>query len=233
MMTSQVSEPASLHTFDGLAEDVVQVCLSFSAPMRARRGDVITRQGDPARTLYVIRSGYAKVASTSRAGHEVIVGFAGPLDVFGHMAAMEYGEKYLASATALNAMELASWTRQDALNLSERFPEVHARLDAQMGRNLSVTLERLHTVSEGKVQPRLARALLELAARHGERHNDTIRLLPPLSRQDLAAVTGTTLYTVSRTLAAWQHEGMIRSARARISILRPEQLRRVAGLVGR
>jgi CRP-like cAMP-binding protein len=45
-----------------------------------------------------------------------------------------------------------------------------------------------------------------------------------LSRQDLADYTGTTLYTVSRTLSSWAKKGWVRSGRDRILITDPHAL---------
>ena len=154
-------------TFDGLSDDVVNYCLEHSALATARRGELLIQQGEPARLVYVIKSGYAKFLSTSPDGHEVLVGIAGPFDVFGQAAATEHLRAYLVTATALTPMELVTWSRAKALELANRFPEIHSRLDAQMIANLDLVLGRLHTVSEGHVPQRLTRALLELAERHG------------------------------------------------------------------
>ena len=55
----------------------------------------------------------------------------------------------------------------------------------------------------------------------------------PLSRQDLAEMTGTTLFTVSRTLKAWQSRGLVRSGRKEICVCDPHGLTVIAeDLVG-
>ena len=46
----------------------------------------------------------------------------------------------------------------------------------------------------------------------------------PLSRQDLAEMTGTTLYTVSRTLSQWEKDGLVSSRREQVTLLLPHQL---------
>ena len=156
-------------TFDGLSDDVVNYCLEHAALATARRGELLIRQGEPARLVYVIKSGYAKFVSTSPDGHEVLVGIAGPFDVFGQAAATEHLRAYLVTGTALTTMELVIWSRTKALELADKFPEIHSRLDARVIANLNLVLGRLHTVSEGHVPQRLTRALLELAERHGEK----------------------------------------------------------------
>lgn len=50
----------------------------------------------------------------------------------------------------------------------------------------------------------------------------------PLSRQDVAEMTGTTLYTVSRVLSAWESRGIVQSQRQRIVLTTPSALVAIA-----
>jgi CRP-like cAMP-binding protein len=50
----------------------------------------------------------------------------------------------------------------------------------------------------------------------------------PLSGQDLAQMTGTTLFTVSRTLSAWAEAWVIVSGRRRITVRQSHRLVRIA-----
>jgi len=43
----------------------------------------------------------------------------------------------------------------------------------------------------------------------------------PLSRQDIAEMTGSTLYTVSRTLREWERQGLVVSGRQRVVLRDP------------
>jgi len=217
-----------ISTFNGLSDDVVNYCLEDAELATARRGELLTQQGEPARLVYVIKSGYAKFLSTSPDGHEVLAGIAGPFDVFGQAAASEHMRAYLVTTTALTPMELVTWSRAKALELANRFPEIHSRLDAQMIANLDLVLGRLHTVSEGHVPQRLTRALLELAERHGDKQPRGVSINPPLTRQDMAALTGTTLYTVSRLLADWEHRGFVATSRGHVQLLNLQALKDIA-----
>ena len=216
------------HTFDGLADDVVEYALTRARSVQASRGDVITRQGEPATHVFVLRQGYAKLVSTSPDAHEVLVGIVGPRDIFGHAAMTQTPRTYMVTSCALTPLVAASWDRDTARAIAREFPDVHQKLDAQMILNLECVLRRLHTVSEGRVPQRLARALLELSERHGIPDGDGVTIAPPLTRQDIATIAGTTIFTASRLLSEWQHQGLVRSARARVSIRSVEGLRLIA-----
>jgi DNA-binding transcriptional regulator YhcF (GntR family) len=58
--------------------------------------------------------------------------------------------------------------------------------------------------------------------------SDGVLIDMPLSRQDLAEMNGTTLYTVSRTLKKWEKKGILISKRAQIIIVFPHGLVAIA-----
>jgi len=74
------------------------------------------------------------------------------------------------------------------------------------------------------VEQRIARSLLRIMKQSGRRSGDEIIIDFPISRQELADYTGTTLYTVSRTLSAWEKKGWVKSKKARIIIADPHAL---------
>jgi CRP-like cAMP-binding protein len=49
-----------------------------------------------------------------------------------------------------------------------------------------------------------------------------------MTRQDVAEMTGTTLFTVSRILSAWEQDGIVAGGRGRISVKEPVRLRAIA-----
>jgi CRP-like cAMP-binding protein len=74
-------------------------------------------------------------------------------------------------------------------------------------------MTRLQELSTERASQRIAHALLRLMRQSGERAPDGIALRHRLTRQDLAQLSGTTLYTVSRTLSRWQSAGILRTSR--------------------
>jgi cAMP-binding proteins - catabolite gene activator and regulatory subunit of cAMP-dependent protein kinases len=75
-----------------------------------------------------------------------------------------------------------------------------------------------------RVERRVARALLRLVQEAGRRVDAGVEIDFPVSRQDIAEMTGTTLYTVSRLLSSWEERGIVRSGRQRIILTTPHAL---------
>jgi CRP-like cAMP-binding protein len=87
---------------------------------------------------------------------------------------------------------------------------------------------QLQDVATERVARRVARALLRLAAQLGRKTEEGILIDLPLSRQNLAELTGTTLFTVSRLLSGWEAEGLLEVGRERVVIRAPHGLARIA-----
>jgi CRP-like cAMP-binding protein len=72
------------------------------------------------------------------------------------------------------------------------------------GRHLREIQARCRESATERVERRIARAVLRLTRQAGRRVEQGVRTEFPISRQDIAEITGTTLCTVSRTLSGWE-----------------------------
>jgi CRP-like cAMP-binding protein len=79
-------------------------------------------------------------------------------------------------------------------------------------------------MSTEQVERRVAHALLRLAKQGGRKVATGVQIDFPISRQDVAEMTGTTLHTVSRVLSAWEDRGLVEGGRQRITIRDPHKL---------
>ena len=68
-----------------------------------------------------------------------------------------------------------------------------------------------------QVEQRVARAMLRLVQQSGRKTADGIEIDFPITRQDIAEMTGTTLHTVSRLLSRWEDEGLVRGGREKVT----------------
>jgi CRP-like cAMP-binding protein len=154
-----------LDTVERASDEVAAYCERLGKPATAKRGDVLLRQGAPVGICYYVKRGYAKWLSTSESGHTLLLGFAGPRDVIGQAAAHTWGETYIFTSIASSHMDLSMWKREMVLGPQQRV--LQDMLDALLNRNIHIVMEHFHTVTEGRVAQRLARALAHLADRHG------------------------------------------------------------------
>ena len=93
-----------------------------------------------------------------------------------------------------------------------------------VGSRLQETQTRVVEMSTQQVEQRVAHALLRLVNQTGRKTDGGIEIDFPISRQDIAEMTGTTLHTVSRLLSAWEEKGLIASGRQRVTVVDPHRL---------
>ena len=89
---------------------------------------------------------------------------------------------------------------------------------------LQETHTRVIEMSTQQVEQRVANALLRLARQSGHKVEHGVEIDFPISRQDIAQMTGTTLHTVSRILSGWESRGLVESGRQRIVLREPHKL---------
>ncbi len=87
---------------------------------------------------------------------------------------------------------------------------------------------RYRELATERVEQRVANALIRLAGQTGIRSEKEAAIVLSFSRQDVAEMTGTTLFTVSRLFSEWERQGIIETGREKIKILKPHDLVRIA-----
>jgi CRP-like cAMP-binding protein len=106
----------------------------------------------------------------------------------------------------------------------EKFPALAVNTLQTVGSRLQESHTRVVEMSTQQVEQRIAHALLRLAKQSGRKVERGVEIDFPISRQDIAQMTGTTLHTVSRTLSGWEQRGLIESGRQRIVLREPHRL---------
>ena len=117
---------------------------------------------------------------------------------------------------AVDDSVVLAWPSGTWPRLVEKFPALAANTLQTVGARLQETHTRVVEMSTEQVEQRIAHALLRLVKQSGRKVENGIEIDFPISRQDVAEMTGTTLHTVSRILSAWEQQGLVEGGRQRI-----------------
>ena len=217
--------------FKGLAADALASVIGSASRLPLRQGAQLLKQGDPPDHLFLVERGNVKMSVVTPEGTQLALRFMRGGDVIG-CAAVFRGIAYPATATAVEDTTVLCWSAAQINDLVQRFPKLAANALAIVGGRAEEFLQRLREAVTEKVEQRIARALLRLAAamqQPGRNSASARETVIAVSRQDLAEFVGATHYTVSRTISAWSRQGIVTSGRGRITIRNRQQLALIAG----
>jgi len=214
--------------FDGLTDGERAAWLDRATIATLERGRTLARQGEPASHLYLLEAGFLKLSQLTPEGAEVIVRFIAPGEPFGGVVALN-DAPYPVSAATVQASTLRAWPRDVVAGLLRDTPQVRVNIMREMAMHMTAALTRVRELTSARVDQRLAHTLLRLADQCGRPERDGVLIAQPLTRQEIADLTGTTLYTVSRTLARWESLGLIETRKRMLLVRSAAKLEAVAG----
>jgi CRP-like cAMP-binding protein len=212
--------------FQGVSGEGREAALKRAVSRRLDRKQVLFREGETAAAMYLLESGRLKLTQLAADGQEVLVRFVGPGDLCAGVAALE-GSAYPVTAQAVEPTALLLWPRDVLRELCQRHPQIQTNILRAITGHLQDSMTRARELATERVASRVARTLLRLAQQSGRQVDGGILVDHPLSRQELAEMTGTTLYTVSRLLSGWEDEGIVEAGRERVTIRSLERLEEV------
>ncbi len=187
----------------------------------------IFHAGDPPDALYIVWMGQVKLLRHSEEGRDVVLDVIGPGHMFGEMAVFD-GAPYSSSAQAMEDVAVVAISRPDFFRLLERYPSVSLAVISELSRRLRSASDLVHSLAVERVERRIARMLLKLAASTAQRSQNGLVIDLPLTRQDIADMTGTTVETAIRVMSRFRRQGLITTERGRVIVLDPPGLRAVA-----
>ena len=216
-----------LPAFEGLsgadADAVIAPARSFRFPKNAE----VFSQEEEAHQFFLLLSGYIRVVRTTPEGEQIIARYINEGELFGIAVAMGRST-YPASAVAAVDCVALSWPNSAWNDLQARVPGFGATAYQTIGARLQDTQSRVMEMSTRQVEQRIAGAVLRLVQQSGRKTEEGVEIDFPISRQDIAEMTGSTLHTVSRLMSAWEEEGIVRSGRQKVTVTDPHALMLVA-----
>jgi CRP-like cAMP-binding protein len=217
----------ALPIFAGLSERDWEKVLDFFSERQYQRDDYIFLEGEAPEAMYIVRSGKVKVLRHSTDGKDVVLRVASPGQLLGTVATFD-GGGYPGTAQAIEDSALLVISRNDCLTLVSRYPVFALAVIADMGNRLRSAAEQIRSLAVERVEQRIARTLLKLAETAGSDVPEGRVIEMPLTRQDVADMTGTTVETAIRVMSKFRRNGTIRTRRGKVVLVDEEALQEIA-----
>jgi CRP/FNR family transcriptional regulator, nitrogen oxide reductase regulator len=218
---------SNIGLFQGLPPPDLAQILTEAGELFFEGGSFLFYQDDTAERIFVLKSGRIKLTQLSDDGQQVLMRVMTTGMMFAAISLVE-GAAYPVSAEAAEDSQVIYWSQETMLGLIDRYPQLAVNALKVLAGHVREFQDRYRELATERVERRLARTILRLANQTGKKTEEGVLLNLPLTRQDLAEMSGTTLFTVSRILTQWENQGLVISGRERVVIRFPHGLVRIA-----
>jgi CRP-like cAMP-binding protein len=207
--------------FTGLSQEELVEIAACSEARTFARDELLFMQGQQVRNLVLIQTGSVKVTQLSASGNESLLWMNGTGETVGaHHTTPTC--THSCSARAMERCTSLIWKYAQLQDLMAEFPQIRSNISQILLSRLTELEERFREVATERVAKRVAHALLRLLKQVGKPTEQGIEV--SLSREELAQMTGCTLFTVSRLLSAWGEEGFVLPKREAVVVLDARRL---------
>ena len=220
---------AALPVFAGLSDRDWEKVADLFSERQYQRDDYIFLEGEAPEALYIVKSGKVKVLRHSPDGKDVVLRMTGPGQLLGSVAVFD-GGGYPGTAQAIEDCTLLVIGRNDCLTLVTRYPVFALTVINDMGIRLRSSAEQIRSLAVERVEQRIARTLLKLGQTAGADTSEGRVIELPLTRQDVADMTGTTVETAIRVMSKFRRENLIFTRRGKVVLVDLDALQDIAEL---
>lgn len=187
-----------------------------------RKGEFIFRVGDTEDAVYMLLSGRIKTYKIAPSGREVILWFGFPGEIFGLVETPSHRGR-MVSVEACETIEVAELPLVRFRKLLETNSDVSQLCIRVIASRLGMLANRLVYLMADNAEARIAKLLLDLAARYHNQNADTEQAIG-LTHQEIADITGVQRQTVTRILGRFTDTGALSVRYRKISIRNRDQL---------
>lgn len=211
--------------FSGIPPGDYSAIYSAARIRELARGDMLYLEGDQVQQVWLLTSGCVKITQLGASGTEAILRVGVPGDVLDAVGLFS-ASLHRTTAQPFRLCRALIWDAATFKGLVERYPVLYQNMVQILGDQISELEERFREVATERVAPRVALQIVRLLDKLGQPVDGAIEI--SLSRQELAEMTGTTLFTVSRLFSAWEARGWVRPRREGVVVCDVEALRAIA-----
>ncbi len=222
-----VSLVRSVRVFRGLGDGDLAAVARAAHYRELDAGLCLFHQGTQVDCIYALCHGSVKLLQSKPKGHEVLLRFVNAGQLLGPMTAVDRPD-YAFTAVAVRWCQALGWNIGVMAELMETYPRIALNALAELTVRMRELQARYCELATERVEQRVAQGLIRLADQVGYQTDGAFLIDVPLSRHELAQMTGTSLYTVSRLLSAWEREGVVDAGRQRVAILERQRLAAIA-----
>ncbi|HET9856878.1 MAG TPA: Crp/Fnr family transcriptional regulator [Chthoniobacterales bacterium] len=211
----------SCQLFVGLPASDILAIAAFVVPKHLDKSDYLFRETDRSEGFYVVQKGAINVHRVGAGGKEQTIHLFRPIESFAE-ASLGSEDGYPADARATEPSMVLLVPKRDFVDLLRKRPELSIRMLGSMSQHLRVIIGLLDDLTLKDIETRLANWLLNQCPR--PLNNGAFEMKLDRTKRVLAAEMGITSETLSRTLAKFRDQKLLRVSGKTIVITQPRKL---------
>jgi CRP/FNR family cyclic AMP-dependent transcriptional regulator len=208
--------------FCDLSNDALKRLQAMKATSVYPKGALLCLEGQPARGVFVLCTGRAKLMTTSAEGKSIILRIAEPGEVLGLTAAVS-NSPYEATIETLEPSQANFISQADFLRFIEEYPDVGLKVAKQLTHNCKCAYTEIRAIGLSNSVPEKIAKLVLRWAEHPlnipKKAANEIPIRVTLTQEEIAQFVGTSRETVSRVLSEFRRKGWLRIKGATWTVL--------------
>ena len=194
--------------FAGLRQPELEALAQRLRQRRYKENEAIFHRDDPGAAMYLIVSGRVKIHNEGADGTDIIITVFKGGEFFGELSLLD-GSERSADATTMEPTEMLMLTRGDLEATIERNPRIAMNMLASLATRIRTSNVSIESLSALDVKGRVARVLLDLSERHGEKVDGGTRINAKLTQSELAALVGASRESVNKQIGKFRRLGIL------------------------
>jgi CRP-like cAMP-binding protein/CheY-like chemotaxis protein len=183
-----------------------------------KKNQILHYEGDQATGVYLVLSGKIKTIKMTEDGRELMTGIYQAEDFLGTNLILS-NKPFDDTATAIEDSDVCFFPKAQFDELLQLYPDVAGKFLKILSNDIRNKDAYLLQLAYQSVRKRIAEAILRLFRKENEATESIC-----ISRDDLAALSGTASETVSRTLTEFKNEGLIEKKGSALKILNHDKI---------
>ncbi|MEZ4620627.1 MAG: Crp/Fnr family transcriptional regulator [Caldilineaceae bacterium] len=219
-MSRRITRLKEIPLFVDLHDKALTTLIDDLRSREYKKDELLFRQGDESREVYIILKGKVRIYKISPSGNETSIDIFAEDDLLGEFAALD-SEPRSTSAKAISSVSLLVMSQEHFLHHLHTIPGLAINLARLLAGKLRWTAGYAESIAQFDAAGRLLHILLDNNARYGEEVEPGKRYILDLglSQSDLASMVGARREWINRILSEWRRRGLLEFDQGTITIL--------------
>jgi CRP/FNR family transcriptional regulator, cyclic AMP receptor protein len=203
-----ITNLADIPIFADIPPEELPGILPLLKERQFKKNHVLMFENDESEGVYIIRSGMAKIYRIHD-HKEIVLGISMPGDVLGEAEALSNDNHRISSIEALENVSAWLLTKQDFLQIIDRYPSVLRKAYMILVERTRVLNRLIRYLTFYDVRTKVANLIMDFYYNFGKKSGNHFIIDLKINQSLLANMLGVTRESISKTLGDFQAEGLI------------------------